>query len=178
MPVVIDLKNTSGIQAMQRLLSAQEKLTADLMLRLGKQAQAEIKHQIDTWVSSTQPRLSTGELAKSFYLEKLSVSGNVGRIRISSDSPYAAIHNYGGIIQGKIMAVPGNRALRFFTGRKAKKPITQKDLTNQNKFIITRAEIRAKKYLFSAQHNLRSQLPSQAQTALKTEWGTTYMRTP
>ena len=178
MPVAIALKNVGALASLKNLLSAQEKLTADFMVKLGELAQAEIRHQIDVWVSSSQPRLSTGNLAKSFYLDRLSVSGNVGRIRVSSDAPYAAIHNEGGIIQGKIMAVPGTLALKFFTGRKGLKPITPKDLTSQNKFIITRAEITPKRYLFSAQRNLETQLPSKAQTIVQTDWSASYLRTP
>ena len=169
--ISINLKEKGAITALRKLYKGQDKMFHDLMIKLGRRGQKEIRNQINIWTTNSGHNLSHNTkptLAKSFILDRLTVSGNVGRISISSDSPYAAIHNTGGIIYGKpFLAIPGPRAMAFFNDP----PVEQEDLTSQGNFLIKKAKITPKNYLFAAEQELRNSIPSIVRTVIRTDWG-------
>ena len=169
--ISINLKKKGAITAIRKLYKGQDKMFHDLMLKLGRRGQKEIRNQINIWTTNSGfnlPHNTTPSLAQSFILDRLTVSGNVGRISISSDSPYAAYHNTGGIIYGKpFLAIPGARAMAFFNNP----PVDKEDLTSQGNFLIKKAKITPKSYLFAAEQELRNKIPNLVHTVIRTDWG-------
>ena len=176
--ISINLKKKGAITAIRKLYKGQDKMFNDLMLKLGRRGQKEIRNQINIWTTNSGfnlPHNTTPSLAKSFILDRLTVSGNVGRISISSDSPYAAIHNWGGTIHGKpFLAIPGARAMAFFNNP----PVDKEDLTSQGNFLIKRAKIRPKLYMLWAQRELQLAIPSITTRVIRESWDNAQKGTP
>ena len=172
------VKNKSAIAALRKTLQGQDKAFAELLLSIGREGQKEIRKQIGIWVAASNSGLGSkgaqGDLAMSFKLSDLSVSGSVGRITISSDSVYAAIHNTGGVIEGTpLLSIPGKDAIKFFKNPQ----ITQKDLSSQGNFLIKRAVIKPKNYLFNAQREIEQNIPKVARAIVRTDWAKYFTRT-
>ena len=171
MDIKVDLTKRGAIKDLKKLYAGRDARFKDLMIALGRVGVIEIRKQIKLWTAASNTGLSTGALSESFKLESLTISGKVGRVVIGSDSAYAHIHNVGGTIYGKpYLAIPGPRAIKFFTGKKGYDPVTPKDLTSQGNFLIKQAVITPKNYMFNAEKILRSTIPEIARITIRTAW--------
>ena len=104
--------STAGLDVLSaRLTALSPTLAARLTQEIGRVG-GVLRDRVERNLSGAVLRQRSGRLAASIAVEVERV-GIGARLSVSSDTPYAAIHEYGGIIPGRTILPGSARALSF-----------------------------------------------------------------